>query len=689
MTDNQDNNAPANPYLQLPFVTIDSESTRDIDDALFVEKIADGYRVVIAIANPVSLVQIGSTEDEQAKLMAATAYVRDTAVRRMLPPKISEHLGSLIAGQVRKAIVFDLHLSASLEVSSCAIHTSPIKVASRLSHTDIPVIIGDATHPCQAMLSLASTLGRLLLDQRRQHGALALYDLSRLILTDEEGKLQILHSVEEVIGYIIVQEMMILTNRAAASWMIERDIPCLFRNHEPRLAAPRADELAVTLEGWVRGAAFDIVTVRDQFTAIAGKARYGASALGHYGLSLPAYLHISSPLRRYADLVNMRQMVAHLKGRPLPYTKDTLTVLAEDLNAAIERRKEERSEQFKDVVKRNAQAAMENGRLMKLADHELRQALKLGKSAGYLPASLTAEVARRFTTASASEILGNTLLTEVPHEFMDDGLRAALAGWLTDMPSRGMQLIHHGQQTGAFADFSCAGIESGQGFTAQASLLDAEGNRYTGVGSAPRKRDAEQSAALIALFRAFGLPVPESAFAVDTEAIPVIAPVQTDSRKNPKGQLLELCQKQKWPTPEFAIVGKGPSHKMIFSGTATLTVMGVEYRGEVSHAATKKDAEAVAAGMLLDKVSGLVAALPTAAPPATAHGNPVGALQEMAQKGGYELPRYDLVQVREVPPLFRCTVTTFGPKSRQFTGEGANKQAAKSQAASSAVAALR
>ena len=681
-----DTNTTENPYLKLPFVTIDSESTRDIDDALYVEKLDTGYRVISAIANPVSLVQIGSTEDEQAKLMAATAYVRDTAVRRMLPPKISEHLGSLVAGQVRKAVIFDLRLSESLEVSACTIHTGPIKVAARLSHADIPAIIGDASHPCQAMLSLASTLGRLLLDRRRQRGALALYDLSRLILTDEEGKLQILHSVEEVIGYIIVQEMMILTNRAAATWMIERDIPCLFRNHEPRLAAPRADELALTLEGWVRGAAFDIDAVRDQFTAIAGKARYGASTLGHYGLSLPSYLHISSPLRRYADLVNMRQLVAHLKERPLPYTKDALATLAEDLNAALERRKEERSEHFKDVVRRNAEAAMEDGRLMKLADHELRQALKLGKSAGYLPDSLATEVARRFSSATATEILGNSLLTEIPHELMDDGLRSALAGWLSDMPSRGVQLIHHGQQTGMFVEYSCTGAEAAQGFSAQASLLDAQGNRYTGFGSGPRKRDAEQSAALIVLFRAFGLPVPE----VDPVAVApaIIAPMQSDSRKNPKGQLLELCQKQKWPMPEFAIIGKGPSHKMIFSGTATMTLNGVEYRGEVSHAATKKDAEAVAAGILLDKVSGLVSAQPSA-PPVSAGSNPVGALQEMAQKGGYQMPAYELVQVRENPPHFRCTVTTFGPDSRRFTGEGENKQKAKAQAASAAVSALR
>ena len=142
-----DTNTTENPYLKLPFVTIDSESTRDIDDALYVEKLDTGYRVISAIANPVSLVQIGSTEDEQAKLMAATAYVRDTAVRRMLPPKISEHLGSLVAGQVRKAVIFDLHLSDSLELSACTIHRGPIKVAARLSHADIPAIIGDASHP--------------------------------------------------------------------------------------------------------------------------------------------------------------------------------------------------------------------------------------------------------------------------------------------------------------------------------------------------------------------------------------------------------------------------------------------------------------------------------------------------------------------------------------------------------------
>ena len=164
--------------------------------------------------------------------------------------------------------------------------------------------------------------------------------------------------------------------------------------------------------------------------------------------------------------------------------------------------------------------------------------------------------------------------------------------------------------------------------------------------------------------------------------------MQSDSRKNPKGQLLELCQKQKWPMPEFAIIGKGPSHKMIFSGTATMTLNGVEYRGEVSHAATKKDAEAVAAGILLDKVSGLVSAQPSA-PPVSAASNPVGALQEMAQKGGYQMPAYELVQVRENPPHFRCTVTTFGPDSRRFTGDGENKQKAKAQAASAAVSALR
>lgn len=90
------------------------------------------------------------------------------------------------------------------------------------------------------------------------------------------------------------------------------------------------------------------------------------------------------------------------------------------------------------------------------------------------------------------------------------------------------------------------------------------------------------------------------------------------------------------------------------------------------------------AGILLDKVIGLVSAQ-LSAPPVSVASNPVGALQEMAQKGGYQMPAYELVQVRKVHRIFAAP-STFGPDSCRFTGEGENKQKAKAQAATAAIA---
>lgn len=669
-------------YRQLPFVTIDGESTRDIDDALHIERQGNGYRVVVAIANPVRLVPIGSTEDMQARLIAATAYIRDRAVRRMLPPAISEHQGSLVVGQERAALVFDIILNDTLEPVSTTIAASPITVAHRLSHPDIAAIVGDAAHPLRIPMTLASTLGRLLLDSRRRHGALALYDLSRLLLTDEEGQLHELHSVEEVIGYIIVQEIMILTNHETSKWMIERNIPCIFRNHEPRLAAPRSDELAATIEIWMRGASFDTLSVRSQFAAIAGRAQYGASTKGHYGLSLPSYVHITSPLRRYADLVNMRQLVAHLKGQSFPYEKDALASMSADLNDAIEKRKEERSEGFKVVVRRTAERALNNGQLAKLADHELRQAIKLAHDTGYLPEALAAEVACRLDSAIATDILVNTVLMDVPSSVLTDGIRSAMSRWLADDQSRAMKIINHGRQTGFFVEATTESAAAGETFIGTVSLMGRDGHRASAKGRSARKRDSEQAAALCALTTFLGLPAAD----VGTPNAGSAATAAIVGHKNYKGILQELCQKHKWQMPIFEASGKGPAHSMIFSASARVAIAGTDYCGQADHAPTKKDAESAAAERLLEKLKTVVPTGPTQATGMASVGNPVGALQEIAQKSGFAPPSYEFIQVSEAPPLFRCAVTTHGGRMGTFSGEASTKQAAKAQAAATALA---
>lgn len=120
-----------------------------------------------------------------------------------------------------------------------------------------------------------------MLHRRRRGGALAVYDLQRLIVANEEGRLVQLSRAEEVLGHIIVQEAMVLVNTLAAKFMVEHDVPGLYRNHVPRPASPPVRDLAETLEAWIKSGELDLASARAQFHAIVGRASYGATTLGH------------------------------------------------------------------------------------------------------------------------------------------------------------------------------------------------------------------------------------------------------------------------------------------------------------------------------------------------------------------------------------------------------------------------
>lgn len=664
-----------NIKLPYAFVTIDSESTKDVDDAIFVEATSVGYDVLIAIADPTKLVKIGSTEDAQAKLLGATAYIRDRAVYRMLPPKISEHLSSLSAGQDRPAMIFRVSLGQDLAPIGLTITRSVINVAHRLSYSDVPNIVQDVIHPCHDMLTLATNLARLLMADRRNRGALAMYDLSRMLLADEDGNVQIFHSVEEVIGHILIQEMMILANAEVAKYAVAHNIPCIFRNHKPRLSAPPSGEMASTIEAWINGGTFNTEDVRGQFAAMTEKARYSQSISGHYGLSLPCYLHITSPLRRFADLVNMRQLTAFLKQAPFPYSQSDLETIAADLNETVDRRKEERSEGFKNIVVNTAKKALDSGALKKLADHELRQALKLSRETGYLPEALINEVVRRFDAAIASDMIADALLTEVPSEFLTDHLKGALSRWLDFLPPKSMHMLMHGQQIGFIVEHSIKSSGEGNLFAATGSVVLQDGRRFNAEASANRKKDAEQAVAVQLIKAILGIEVAEF---VPTPKNPT--PVAVNG--NPKGRLLELCQKHGWSLPTFTCEGKGPSNAMVFSAEALVIIAGRTYKARGEGAKTKKDAESLAAQNLYPLIEHLA---PTRAAPVTTSTNPVGALQEMAQKGKYPMPEYKFSQENSVTPEFFCEVFTNFGSARTFSGRSSTKQAAKTSAAAEAI----
>lgn len=680
----------AGALLSLPgrLVTIDSPSTKDVDDAIsVVARESGGFDAVFCIADPTRLVKVGSSEDLNARLLGATVYNRDLAVRKMLPAFISEFRSSLLEGKERKVLAATVRLGPTFEIEAIELKRGLAKVDKRLHYEDIPEILRDPSNVDHEHMRAAQAMAHGVMNARRNRGAMVLYDLHRMVFLDEEGRLKQLARREEVVGHIIVQEMMVLFNTLVARYMFEHEIPGLYRNHAAKAAAPQANEVAQTIRTWLEAPELDLGKAESTFRMLLGKASYGPTVLGHYGVSEPCYTHASSPLRRYADLVNMRQIRAYLKGEPYPHSVDSLAVMAADLNEKAELRKEERSEGYKEVVRAHASKALERGRLDRLADHELAQAIALTALEESLPEALVEELISRLDGATVTDKITDRMLVTLTPATWAPALKAAFVRWVMEAPTRASHLLLHGKQSGWLSNVEMASTGEGTEFTGFVNVVAADGRSQAFSGSASRKKDAEQLAGVKAVLWLIGAPVDEEQ---GDEGLVAAKPKISG---NPKGELLEYCQKRGWPMPDFSATGKGPSHAMIFSCRVTLAVGNRTYERTVSGAGNKKEAEAQASVQMLDALGvGRQSAEPKQAdePVADAQNavNPIGALQEIAQKHKVAAPEYRFETLSVTPPKFACTVTASLPVAGSYRAEATTKQDAKKLAALAAIKAV-
>ena len=131
------------------------------------------------------------------------------------------------------------------------------------------------------------------MDKRRQSGALVIFDLQRLLFTNEDGQLMQMKSEDAHKSNIIIQEFMILTNAAVAEFAALREYNFLYRNHTARQVIPQRAEVLEQLQTAVSNPKLlDAVVSRSNLWF--NKAEYGVSIKGHYSLNLPAYTHVTS-----------------------------------------------------------------------------------------------------------------------------------------------------------------------------------------------------------------------------------------------------------------------------------------------------------------------------------------------------------------------------------------------------------
>jgi len=572
-------------------LTIDGLDARDLDDAIWVEADGENLRATVAVADASAAVPPGSPVDLEARARVATRYFA-AGNAPMLPRALADGALSLREGRPRAVLAVTLTFDAQRRLVGEDLALGTLRSKARLSYAEVPAILADAAHPFHAQLARAAGLAEALLDQRRARGALALYDLNHGWVTTEEGHFKQLLPHEATIGYVVVQELMIAANAAVARWALARGLPLLLRNHVVRDGAIDREDLLRTIAAASATPIAGLEALRAQTHVALERARYGASTLGHYGLNLPAYTHATSPIRRYADLANHRQLVAALRGETPPLDAAGVAELAGHLNATLEAAREADGAQRKRHAEAAATRAVASRRLDALNAKQFERVVKVEVRSGAPPSPAFAESFARRAADDRLPLIGLTvLLTQVPpgqQEAWREVLVAGLAYLERRLPDAAGVLAQAAQVTPGFPsvvfEVEMVGPPHEPVFHARAAV--PSGPEARGVDRSRRR--AEQRAAIGLLAARVGIVMPPRE-PPPSEASAPAAP-RVEQTKDPISMLNEWCQAHGRPAPSFVIEAKGPPLALFFecrcsAGGATGHGVG----------ATKQDAKRAAA----------------------------------------------------------------------------------------------
>lgn len=329
--------------------TIDGADTKDIDDAISLEKTQNGWVLGVHIADVSEYVTPGSALENEAFLRGTSVYYADQVIP-MLPAELSNGICSLNPGEDRLAFSVLIELDRQGNRTNYRFFKSVIRSKLKGVYSEINEIFAKTESPQirEKYAQFLPTLGdmkdfaALLKDKRHARGALALESVETRIAFAEDGTVCALSPRESGLAEQMIEEFMLLANEAAAAFGIERNLPFLFRIHEnpPEEKLEKLAELlkllgmdATKIKPGVTPKVFsDILNkskesdagmlVNRQLLRSMAKAKYSQENLGHFGLVLAEYSHFTSPIRRYPDLLIHRIMSEFLRTEnPAQITK--------------------------------------------------------------------------------------------------------------------------------------------------------------------------------------------------------------------------------------------------------------------------------------------------------------------------------------------------------------------------------
>jgi ribonuclease R len=323
---------------KLPFCTIDGEDAKDFDDAVYCEREGSGFRLWVAIADVSHYVRTGSALDRDGFHRGTSVYFPGL-VLPMLPPALSDDLCSLRPKVDRYAFVAEMHVSSEGVVSDEKSYKALFCSAARLTYNQVEAALHkgeqNAAHAMGEPLRVFAECSRALRAQKARRGAIDLDLEESQIILDAEGKPKGSVARVRLEAHRLIEDAMLAANSAIAREMYARKLPAAYRVHE----SPNADKLSLlrmaaqsfgyqhplpdapnvlqiakfvrALQNEERGPLLLPLVLRSM-----ARARYSDQRLGHFALAEPDYLHFTSPIRRFPDLLVHRSLGSNGKDAP-------------------------------------------------------------------------------------------------------------------------------------------------------------------------------------------------------------------------------------------------------------------------------------------------------------------------------------------------------------------------------------
>lgn len=411
---------PREDWRERLVITIDPFDARDFDDAIHVSALPDGgWLLAVHIADVAHYVKPGTALDTEARQRGNSTYLVDR-VLPMLPESLSNGLCSLVPGRDRLTRLIEMEISEDGKIVSSRLASAIIRSSRRFTYEEAfnflqmkeEHLAGDAA---TAMLPEAWRMAERLRRRRFRAGSLDLDFPEIKVVLDRSGRPLELRKIENDISHQLIEECMLAANETVATILRRAGMNCIHRVHED----PDEEKLAEFRElarlhgfGPVPGDGRDalkklLARIRGEPEEHALKlsllkslkrARYAAEPLGHYGLAKANYLHFTSPIRRYSDLVAHRVAGAWSGHQPrlqfiMPkadelaevaaHLSDTERVSAE---AEMESRRLKEIEYFENLLAADMPAvfpavvtdARRNGLLIELVDLQVKGLVPAG-----------------------------------------------------------------------------------------------------------------------------------------------------------------------------------------------------------------------------------------------------------------------------------------------------------------------